>query len=78
MTRALVLVALLAAACKPGGSSSSSSGASDGSADPWAGKGSASAAPATPGGDLVSPAVLAATMYLLFELTLRFIRRTGH
>jgi sec-independent protein translocase protein TatC len=33
---------------------------------------------ATPGGDLVSPAVLAATMYLLFELTLRFIRRTGH
>jgi sec-independent protein translocase protein TatC len=33
---------------------------------------------ATPGGDLVSPIVLAATMYLLFELTLRFIRRTGH
>ncbi|HEX5014277.1 MAG TPA: twin-arginine translocase subunit TatC [Candidatus Limnocylindrales bacterium] len=33
---------------------------------------------ATPGGDLVSPAVLAATMYILFELTLRFIRRTGH
>jgi protease-4 len=52
MTRALVLVALLAAACKPGASSSSSSGSGDGSADPWAGKGSASAAPATPGGDL--------------------------
>ena len=33
---------------------------------------------ATPGGDLVSPIVLAATMYILFELTLRFIRRTGH
>ena len=33
---------------------------------------------ATPGGDLVSPIVLATTMYLLFELTLRFIRRTGH
>ena len=36
------------------------------------------AAAATPGGDLVSPIVLAATMYILFELTLRFIRRTGH
>jgi sec-independent protein translocase protein TatC len=32
---------------------------------------------ATPGGDLVSPIVLALTMYTLFELTLRFIRRTG-
>jgi sec-independent protein translocase protein TatC len=36
------------------------------------------AAVATPGGDLVSPFVLATTMYILFELTLRFIRRTGH
>src|SRR5690349_16311345 len=32
---------------------------------------------ATPGGDLVSPAILAGTMYLLFELTLRAIRRSG-
>lgn len=33
---------------------------------------------ATPGGDLVSPTVLAAVMYTLFELTLLFIRRSGH
>jgi len=33
---------------------------------------------ATPGGDLVSPTVLAAVMYSLFELTLLFIRRSGH
>jgi sec-independent protein translocase protein TatC len=32
---------------------------------------------ATPGGDLVSPAILAGTMYVLFELTLRAIRRSG-
>jgi sec-independent protein translocase protein TatC len=32
---------------------------------------------ATPGGDLVSPIVLTLTMYTLFELTLRFIRRSG-
>lgn len=32
---------------------------------------------ATPGGDLVSPFVLGATMYLLFEATVFFIRRTG-
>src|SRR5690349_5506135 len=32
---------------------------------------------ATPGGDLVSPTVLAATMYTLFELTLFAIRRSG-
>jgi sec-independent protein translocase protein TatC len=32
---------------------------------------------ATPGGDLVSPFVLGATMYLLFELTVLFIRRSG-
>jgi sec-independent protein translocase protein TatC len=32
---------------------------------------------ATPGGDLVSPAVLGATMYALFELTLLFISRSG-
>ena len=32
---------------------------------------------ATPGGDLVSPTVLAATMYTLFELTLLAIRRSG-
>ena len=32
---------------------------------------------ATPGGDLVSPAVLGGTMYLLFELTLIAIRRSG-
>jgi sec-independent protein translocase protein TatC len=35
------------------------------------------AAVATPGGDLVSPAVLGGTMYLLFEATVFFIRRTG-
>jgi sec-independent protein translocase protein TatC len=35
------------------------------------------AAIATPGGDLVSPLVLGGTMYILFELTLLFIRRTG-
>jgi sec-independent protein translocase protein TatC len=33
---------------------------------------------ATPGGDLVSPTALGATMYIMFELTLLFIRRTGH
>jgi sec-independent protein translocase protein TatC len=32
---------------------------------------------ATPGGDLVSPFVLGGTMYLLFEATTLFIRRTG-
>jgi sec-independent protein translocase protein TatC len=32
---------------------------------------------ATPGGDLVSPLVLGGTMYVLFELTVLFIRRTG-
>ena len=32
---------------------------------------------ATPGGDLVSPFVLGDTMYLLFELTVLYIRRTG-
>ncbi|HEX2756335.1 MAG TPA: twin-arginine translocase subunit TatC [Candidatus Limnocylindrales bacterium] len=32
---------------------------------------------ATPGGDLVSPTVLGLTMYLLFELTLIAIRRSG-
>ncbi len=35
------------------------------------------AAVITPGGDLVSPITLGATMYLLFELTLFAIRRTG-
>jgi sec-independent protein translocase protein TatC len=35
------------------------------------------AAVATPGGDLVSPFVLGGTMYLLFELTTLFIRRSG-
>jgi sec-independent protein translocase protein TatC len=35
------------------------------------------AAIATPGGDLVSPFVLGGTMYLLFEVTIFFIRRTG-
>jgi sec-independent protein translocase protein TatC len=35
------------------------------------------AAVATPGGDLVSPFVLGLTLYLLFEGTLLFIRRTG-
>jgi sec-independent protein translocase protein TatC len=32
---------------------------------------------ATPGGDLVSPFVLGGTMYLLFEATTLFIRRSG-
>ena len=32
---------------------------------------------ATPGGDLISPLVLGGTMYLLFELTVLFIRRSG-
>lgn len=36
------------------------------------------AAVATPGGDLVSPLILGLTMYLLFEATIVFIRRTGH
>ena len=36
------------------------------------------AAVATPGGDLVSPFVLGATMYGLFELTTLFISRSGH
>lgn len=35
------------------------------------------AAVATPGGDLVSPFVLGGTLYLLFEGTMLFIRRTG-
>jgi sec-independent protein translocase protein TatC len=35
------------------------------------------AAVATPGGDLVSPFVLGGTMYILFELTTLFIRRSG-
>ena len=35
------------------------------------------AAVATPGGDLVSPFVLGGTMYVLFELTILFIRRSG-
>ena len=34
-------------------------------------------ATATPGGDLVSPFVLGGTMYLLYEATVLFIRRTG-
>jgi sec-independent protein translocase protein TatC len=32
---------------------------------------------ATPGGDLVSPTVLGLTLYVLFEATVVFIRRTG-
>lgn len=36
------------------------------------------AAVVTPGGDLVSPFVLGVTMYVLFELTIVFIRRSGH
>ena len=36
------------------------------------------AAVATPGGDQVSPTVLGGTMYLLYELTLLAIRRSGH
>ena len=35
------------------------------------------AAVATPGGDLVSPTVLGFTMYILFELTIVAIRRSG-
>jgi sec-independent protein translocase protein TatC len=35
------------------------------------------AAVVTPGGDLVSPAVLGLTLYVLFEGTILFIRRTG-
>ncbi len=35
------------------------------------------AAVATPGGDLVSPFVLGGTMYLLFEITVFVIRRSG-
>ncbi len=35
------------------------------------------AAVATPGGDLVSPFVLGLTMYLLYELTSLYIKRTG-
>jgi sec-independent protein translocase protein TatC len=35
------------------------------------------AAVATPGGDLVSPFVLGGTMYVLYELTLLFIKRSG-
>jgi sec-independent protein translocase protein TatC len=35
------------------------------------------AAVATPGGDLISPFVLGGTMYLLYELTILFIRRSG-
>ena len=32
---------------------------------------------ATPGGDLVSPAVLGLSMYVLFELSIVLIRRSG-
>lgn len=35
------------------------------------------AAIVTPGGDLISPGTLGVTMYILFELTVFFIRRTG-
>jgi sec-independent protein translocase protein TatC len=35
------------------------------------------AAVATPGGDLVSPLILGLTLYVLFEGTILFIRRTG-
>jgi sec-independent protein translocase protein TatC len=35
------------------------------------------AAVATPGGDLVSPFALGGTMYILYELTYQFIKRTG-
>jgi sec-independent protein translocase protein TatC len=35
------------------------------------------AAVVTPGGDLVSPIVLGVTMYVLFEITLWVIARTG-
>jgi Sec-independent protein secretion pathway component TatC len=36
------------------------------------------AAAITPGGDLVSPTVLGAVLYLLYELTIQLIRRRGH
>jgi sec-independent protein translocase protein TatC len=36
------------------------------------------AAVATPGGDIISPIALGGTMYLLFEVTVLAIRRTGH
>jgi sec-independent protein translocase protein TatC len=32
---------------------------------------------ATPGGDLVSPTILGGTLYILYEATTIFIRRTG-
>lgn len=32
---------------------------------------------ATPGGDIVSPIALGMTMYILYELTIQFIKRTG-
>ncbi len=35
------------------------------------------AAVVTPGGDIVSPIVLGTTMYILFELTALYIKRTG-
>ena len=35
------------------------------------------AAVATPGGDLVSPTVLGLRLYILFERTIVFIRRSG-
>jgi sec-independent protein translocase protein TatC len=35
------------------------------------------AAVVTPGGDLVSPTVLGLSLYILFEGTIVFIRRTG-
>ena len=35
------------------------------------------AAIATPGGDLISPGILAGTMYLLYEATIFVIKRTG-
>jgi len=35
------------------------------------------AAVATPGGDLVSPFALGGTMYILFEITVQVIKRTG-
>jgi Sec-independent protein secretion pathway component TatC len=35
------------------------------------------AAVVTPGGDIVSPIVLGTTMYVLFELTALFIKRSG-
>ena len=35
------------------------------------------AAAVTPGGDLVSPIALGVTMYILFEVTVFFIRRSG-